>query len=142
MNTFTPVDIVKTASDFRLYLRNCFYPNNQQLVQDSICNTIPDVVDINYQPNMLEYQIKCTNKKTSPVNYDSNVENAIIEILRNAFPDYVIKDSTLANVEKYNYGVIYKNIISLLHMSWYIKLLYNVCFFQCNSTSRLVMLTL
>ena len=58
MNTMTPVDIVKHASNFRLYLRNNYYPNNQQLVQDTIYNTIPDIVDMNYQPNMLEYCVK------------------------------------------------------------------------------------
>ena len=55
MNTMTPVDIVKHASNFRLYLRNNYYPNNQQLVQDTIYNTIPDIVDMNYQPNLLDY---------------------------------------------------------------------------------------
>lgn len=142
MSTFTPVDIVKAASNFRLYLRNNFYPNNQQLVQDSIYGFIPDIVDINYQPNMLEYQLRCTNKKTSPSNYDIDVENAIIEILRNSFLNYMSKDNELENTEKFNYGIIYGNIINFLHNSWYIKLLYNVCFFQYNTNSRLVMLTL
>lgn len=142
MNTMTPVDIVKHASNFRLYLRNNYYPNNQQLVQDTIYNTIPDIVDINYQPNMLEYCVKCTNKKNSPSSYDMNVENAIVGILGNSFPEYIAHDFSIDDKTKVNYNIIYKNIISFVHMSWYLKLLYNVCFFQSTNTSRLVMITL
>lgn len=141
MNT-TPVDIVKHASDFRLYLRNSFYPHNQSLIQDAIYNTIPDIVDINYQPNMLEYNVKCANKKNSPFNYDENVENAIISILSNSFPVYIANDITVDQNSKTNYITIYRNIINFVHMSLYLKLLYNVCFFQCNNTSRMVMITL
>ena len=141
MNT-TPVDIVKHASDFRLYLRNNFYPHNQSLIQDAIYNTIPDIVDINYQPNMLEYNVKCANKKNSPFSYEENVENAIISILSNSFPGYIANDSTVDQNSKVNYITIYRNITNFVHMSLYLKLLYNVCFFQCNNTSRMVMITL
>lgn len=138
----TPVDIVKHSSDFRMYLRNNLYPNNQQLVQDCIYSTIPDIVDINYQPNMLEYCVKCTNKKTSPSSYDINIEDAIVGILGNSFQDHISKDISIDNNMKTNFNIIYKNIMSFVHMSWYLKLLYNVCFFQSTSTSRLVMVTL
>ena len=138
----TPVDIVKHSSDFRMYLRNNLYPNNQQLVQDCIYSTIPDIVDINYQPNMLEYCVKCTNKKTSPSSYDINIEDAIVGILGNSFQDHISKDISIDNNMKTNFNIIYKNIISFVHMSWYLKLLYNVCFFQSTSTSRLVLVTL
>lgn len=138
----TPVDIVKHSSDFRMYLRNNLYPNNQQLVQDCIYSTIPDIVDINYQPNMLEYCVKCTNKKTSPSSYDINIEDAIVGILENSFQDHISKDISIDNNMKTNFNIIYKNIMSFVHMSWYLKLLYNVCFFQSTSTSRLVMVTL
>ena len=138
----TPVDIVKHSSDFRMYLRNNLYPNNQQLVQDCIYSTIPDIVDINYQPNMLEYCVKCTNKKTSPSSYDINIEDAIVGILGNSFQDHISKDISIDNNMKTNFHIIYKNIMSFVHMSWYLKLLYNVCFFQSTSTSRLVLVTL
>ncbi len=138
----TPVDIVKHSSDFRMYLRNNLYPNNQQLVQDCIYSTIPDIVDINYQPNMLEYCVKCTNKKTSPSSYDINIEDAIVGILGNSFQDHISKDISIDNNMKTNFNIIYKNIMSFVHMSWYLKLLYNVCFFQSTSTSRLVLVTL
>lgn len=138
----TPVDIVKHSSDFRMYLRNNLYPNNQQLVQDCIYSTIPDIVDINYQPNMLEYCVKCTNKKTSPSSYDINIEDAIVGILWNSFQDHISKDISIDNNMKTNFNIIYKNIMSFVHMSWYLKLLYNVCFFQSTSTSRLVLVTL
>lgn len=138
----TPVDIVKHSSDFRMYLRNNLYPNNQQLVQDCIYSTIPDIVDINYQPNMLEYCVKCTNKKTSPSSYDINIEDAIVGILGNSFQDHISRDISIDNNMKTNFNIIYKNIMSFVHMSWYLKLLYNVCFFQSTSTSRLVLVTL
>ena len=138
----TPVDIVKHSSDFRMYLRNNLYPNNQQLVQDCIYSTIPDIVDINYQPNMLEYCVKCTNKKTSPSSYDINIEDAIVGILGNSFQDHISKDISIDNNMKTNFNIIYKNIMSFVHMSWYLKLLYNVRFFQSTSTSRLVLVTL
>ena len=138
----TPVDIVKHSSDFRMYLRNNLYPNNQQLVQDCIYSTIPDIVDINYQPNMLEYCVKCTNKKTSPSSYDINIEDAIVGILGNSFQDHISKDISIDNNMKTNFNIIYKNIMSFVHMSWYLKLLYNVCFFQSTSTSSLVLVTL
>lgn len=138
----TPVDIVKHSSDFRMYLRNNLYPNNQQLVQDCIYSTIPDIVDINYQPNMLEYCVKCTNKKTSPSSYDINIEDAIVGILGNSFQDHISKDISIDTNMKTNFNIIYKNIMSFVHMSWYLKLLYNVCFFQSTSTSRLVLVTL
>lgn len=138
----TPVDIVKHSSDFRMYLRNNLYPNNQQLVQDCIYSTIPDIIDINYQPNMLEYCVKCTNKKTSPSSYDINIEDAIVGILGNSFQDHISKDISIDNNMKTNFNIIYKNIMSFVHMSWYLKLLYNVCFFQSTSTSRLVLVTL
>lgn len=138
----TPVDIVKHSSDFRMYLRNNLYPNNQQLVQDCIYSTIPDIVDINYQPNMLEYCVKCTNKKTSPSSYDINIEDAIVGILGNSFQDHISKDISIDNNMKTNFNIIYKNIMSFVHMSWYLKLLYNVCFFQSTSTSRLILVTL
>lgn len=141
MNT-TPVDIAKSASDFRLYLRNNIYPMNQQLIQDNIYTTIPDTIDMTYQPNMLEYCIKCTNKKTSPVNYDMHIEDAIINILKNTFNTIIMNDRTLTDDTKSLYRIIYNNIVNLNHQSWYLKMLYNVCFFQCNATSRLVIVTL
>lgn len=142
MNNMTPVDIVKNASSFRLYLRQNIYPNCQQLVQDNIYNTIPDIIDINPQYDILGYSVKCINKKSSPFDYNANVEDAIVRTLRITFPDYMYKDSNIDSNTKFNYTIIYKNIINSVHTSLYLKLLYNVYFFQSTVNSRIVSIML
>lgn len=138
----TPVDVAKQSMIFRMYLRNTIYPKNQQLIQDSLYSNIPDAQDINYQPNMAEYQVRCNNKKSSPTEYGEYIENAIINTLHQIFPYCIVMDTDLSKDEKLYMQVIYLNIMNYMHMSAHLKMLYNVFYMQPSNSSRVVMVTL
>ena len=56
------VETMKEATNFRVFLRNYFYPSKQQVIQDSMYNCIPDLSDIDYSTDTLEYKLKCKKK--------------------------------------------------------------------------------
>lgn len=137
----TPVDIARLASTFRIYLRDNLYPNNQAAIQDSICSSIPNTLDISQIGNA-EYSVKCSCRKNTNNEYNMNVEDAIINILGTIYPQYILTDNNIDNKTRVEFNIIYHNIMTFLHMSWYLKMLYNIYYFQTNTTSRIIMVTL
>lgn len=137
----TPVDIARLASNFRIYLRDNLYPMNQAAIQDNICSCIPNTLDISQIGNA-EYSVKCSCRKNTNSEYDMNIEDAIINTLYTIYPKYIIEDKTVDTKTRAEFNTVYNNIMTFLHMSWYLKMLYNIYYFQTNTTSRIIMVIL
>lgn len=140
MNNNFLLDFYKTAIEFRLYLRHKFYPNNLSHLQDSIMNFIPGVVDMDYSDSY-EYKIKCRKTKNDNADeYCFEIEDALLHMLMQTnFINYIIRDCSLAANQKESYKRVYDDIYINLHMSPYIKTLYNISIMPINTLSMLVL---
>lgn len=137
------VETMKEATNFRVFLRNYYYPGKQQIIQDSMYNFIPDLSDIDCSTDTLEYKLKCKKKKSSNIDtYDYQLEDSIINTLQQGDIYNFIQTSFIDNNTKYRFRMICDNIFSLFHMSGYIKTLYNMIYYPINTTTRLVVVTL
>lgn len=137
------VKTMKEATNFRVFLRNYFYPSKQQVIQDSMYNCIPDLSDIDYSTDTLEYKLKCKKKKSTTLDtYDYQIEDSIVNTLRLGNITDFIQTSFLDDTTKYCFGLICNDIFSLFHMSGYLKVLYNMMYFPINTTTRMVVVTL
>lgn len=138
------VESMRTASNFRIFLRNYFYPMNQQLIQNSLYTHIQDLYDMDYSADILEYKLKCKKKKSVDIEkYDFQLESALIDILNSGNIIENIQTSTLLDENtKYNFDMICHNIMSFMHMSSYLKSLYGILYYPINTTTRLVIVGL
>ena len=138
------VESMRTASNFRIFLRNYFYPMNQQLIQNSLYTHIQDLYDMDYSADALEYKLKCKKKKSVDIEkYDLQVESALIDILNSGNIIENIQTSTVLDENtKYNFDMICHDIMSFMHMSSYLKSLYGILYYPINTTTRLVIVGL
>ena len=138
------VGAMNLAIDFRLFLRNCFYPKNQQLIQDSLYSYIEGIDDIDYISDSFSYRLKCKTKKTTAQDMDgSNIETAIDTMLHKG---NVLQDTSSANTisdnKRVDFMSVYTQILQQIHFCGYLKTLYNMAWFPYTSTAFMMELCL
>lgn len=138
------VGAMNLAIDFRLFLRNCFYPKNQQLIQDSLYSYIEGIDDIDYISDSFSYRLKCKTKKTTVQDMDgSNIETAIVTMLQKG---NVLQEISSANAisdnKRVDFMSVYTQILQQIHFCGYLKTLYNMAWFPYTSTTFMMELCL
>ena len=70
---------MKDAMDLRLFLRNYFYPKNQQFIQNNLYSYIQGIDDIDFVSDSYMYRLKCKYKKCSDQDMNGmNIESALV----------------------------------------------------------------
>ena len=129
------VESMNLSIDFRLFLRNNFYPKNQQLIQDNLYNSIQSVEDIDCLPQSM-YRLKCKTKRASAEDMNGiNIENALINILSTGNLEPAILSSDIPEDKRTKFLQLYYQILHQLHICRYIKTLYTIAWFPINNTN-------
>lgn len=140
MNNNFLFNFYKTSIDFRLYLRHTFYPNNLSYLQDSLMNYVSGIADMDYSDSY-EYRLKCRKNKTSDGSeYCIEIENALVNaLMQTNFEKYILRDTSLSDVQKETFSKVYLDIATNLHSSSYIKTLYDISIVPINTLYKLVL---
>ena len=138
------VGAMNLAIDFRLFLRNNFYPKNQQLIQDSLYSYIQGIDDIDYISDSFSYRLKCKSKKTTIQDMDGfNIETAIVDMLqRGNVLKEISSSNTIPDNKRVDFMSVYDQILQQIHFCGYLKTLYNMAWFPCTSTTFMIELCL
>ena len=129
------VESMNLSIDFRLFLRNYFYPKNQQLIQDNLYNSVQSVEDIDCLPQSM-YRLKCKTRRASANDINGiNIENALINILSNGNIESEIASSNITDDKRYKFLNLYYQIMQQIHFCKYIKTLYTIAWFPTNTTT-------
>lgn len=129
------VESMSLSIDFRLFLRNNFYPKNQQLIQDNLYSSIQSVEDIDCLPQSM-YRLKCKTKRASAEDVNGiNIENALINILSTGNLESIIVSSYIPEDKRAKFLQLYYQILHQLHVCKYIKILYSIAWFPINNTN-------
>lgn len=138
------VGAMKLAVDFRVFLRNNFYPNNQQIMQDNLYSSIQGIDDIDYISDSLIYRLKCKTKKSTNCDMNGyNIEEAIVSTLNKGnIINTISTNSTLSLDEKSSFISVYDQIMKQIHFCGYLKTLYNIIWFPYTATTFMMELYL
>lgn len=135
MNT-SIVGAMNLATDFRLFLRNYFYPKNSQLITNSLYAYVQGIDDLDYISDTLTCIAKCKTKKMTDNDINGeNVETALIDMLRKGNIQTEISLSSIDDKTKMDFLSVYNQIIMQLHFCGYLKALYNIACIPLNSSS-------
>lgn len=130
------VSSMNLATDFRLFLRNYFYPKNAQLITDSLYTYIQGIDDIDYISDTLTCRAKCKIRKTTDRDINrENIETALIDMLKKGNIQTEISLSSIDDKTKMNFLSVYNQILMQLHFCGYLKVLYNIVYIPINTAS-------
>lgn len=130
------VGAMNVATNFRLFLRNYFYPKNSQLITDSLYTYLQSIDDIDYISDTLTCRVKCKTKITTENDINGeNVEVALVDMLRRGNVSTEISLSDIDNKTKMDFMSVYTQIVNQLHFCGYLKVLYNIVCIPLNSSS-------
>lgn len=134
---------MKDAMDFRLFLRNYFYPKNQQFIQNNLYSYIQGIDDIDFVSDSYMYRLKCKYKKCSDQDMNGmNIESALVNTLSEGNVNNEIYSSNISDNNKVSFSQICSMILSQIHLCGYLKALYNMIWFPINSTTFMMELYL
>lgn len=134
---------MKDAMDFRLFLRNYFYPKNQQFIQNNLYSYIQGIDDIDFVSDSYMYRLKCKYKKCSDQDINGmNIESALVNTLSEGNVNNEIYTSNISYNNKVSFYQICSVILSQIHFCGYLKALYNMIWFPINTTTFMMELYL
>ena len=124
--TIAPVDVTRQVTNFRIYLRNHYYPTKTNEFEHSIYANIPNSTDIDYFTN--EYRIKFKKRKKYTLElYNVWVQNIILDICLNYdLLHRICCSDELIEREKDQYRNIYYELNAARNVCHLLPMMYNV----------------
>lgn len=142
MSNQTPVSIERSAMNFRMFLRNNYYPQRAKEIEQSIYNNIPNVQEI-VDPGVNDFRVKCKSKKSiTLLDYSNSVQNMVLDICLNYDLIQFLLNQQIDEKEKNELIYVYRDLEARRTTSYYIAMMYNARIFHLAIPSIILIITL
>lgn len=114
----TPTDTYRELNVFRLFLRNYFYDQYQEIIERNLVKNFPPISSITWDPNNYEFKIVTTSKDYSKIDLDTIIQKS----LRESFTEGDLRRKIITHgneswVDIVNYSVLNTQISTLYRYS-------------------------